>query len=535
MLSKLINYINKSIYRKFIFIIVMVSIMTMGLYGTFRTVLLIESTNRAVEEKIAFLRANTSNQFSNPIWHFNHPGIKLAAEAIMKDKELAYIEITSSNGDVLLQKQKTGVAYLEKDIIFFKDAVYSEDKQLIATVTMGYSTYYRNKEILFQNMIFIFSAIIMIFLQIGTLVVLTRKLSKPFETLNEMTSKVANGNLNEKVPILGIDEIGEFSRSFNNMIEKLEIMIGQRDNALKELEENNIYLESKVEERTQDLFDSNQELKLVNEELISTNEKLQETLENLEKTQKKLVRSEKLASLAVLIAGISHEINTPIGTCITANTYIELNIKKLENLNLLECKNEKSCKVYTDSISEANQIIQKSLDKASRLIENLKLIANVRDIKDSESFYIKEALERAVLDVKDSKKMINISIKSLSNIKLKGSVLSFIQIISAFFYNSIIHGFDNLGIGEINIEFYKKDKFIVIEYSDNGKGILKEDLDNIFNPFFTTKMGSDNLGLGLFVVHEIVTLQFEGDVYCESNLGEGSRFTIKIPIEKEVK
>lgn len=384
MFSKFINHINKSIYRKFIVIIVLVSIITMGLYGVFKTVMLIESTNRDVEEKIAFLRNNVSNQFSNPIWHFNNPGIKLAAEAIMKDKELSYIEITSSNGEVLLQKEKNGEAYSENDIIFFKDAVYSEDKQIIATVTMGYTTYYRNKGILFQNIIFLFSSITMIIVQIIILVVLTKRLSKPFEMLNEFTSKVANGNLNEKVPILGEDEIGEFSKSFNNMIEKLDFMIMQRDNALKELEENNLYLESKVRERTQ----------------------------NLEKMQKKLVRSEKLASLSVLIAGVSHEINTPIGTCITANDYIETNIKKLEEqLRLSYCKNAEECKLYIKPILEANQIIQKSLDKSYRLIENLKLIANVRDIKDGEIFYIKEALDSIISDMKILQKSVNLTIK----------------------------------------------------------------------------------------------------------------------------
>lgn len=507
MFSKLINYINKSIYRKFIVIIVVVSVITMSFYGVFRTVMLIENTNRDVEEKIVFLRNNVSNQFSNPIWHFNNPGIKLAAEAIMKDKELAYIEITSSNGDVLLEKEKNGEAYLERDIIFFKDAVYSEDKQIIATVTMGYTTYYRNKEILFQNIIFLLSAIIMIIIQIVILIVLTKKLSKPFEMLNEFTSKVANGNLNEKVPILGEDEIGEFSKSFNNMIEKLDFMIMQRDNALKDLEESNLYLESKVSERTK----------------------------NLEKMQKKLIRSEKLASLSVLIAGVSHEINTPIGNSITANDYIEASIKKLEELNLANCENYYECNKYIKSILEANQIIQKSLDKAYKLIENLKLIANVRDMKDSETFDIKEALDRAISNVNILQKSINIIINSSESIRLKGSVSSFIQIINVFINNSIIHGFENKDNGEITIDFYKKNNFIIVEYADNGRGISKQDLENIFNPFFTTKMGSDNLGLGLFVVHEIVTLQFDGEVYCESRLDRGSRFIIKIPIEKEVK
>ena len=292
------------------------------------------------------------------------------------------------------------------------------------------------------------------------------------------------------------------------MIEKLDFMIMQRDNALKELEENNLYLESKVRERTQ----------------------------NLEKMQKKLVRSEKLASLSVLIAGVSHEINTPIGTCITANDYIETNIKKLEEqLSLSYCKNAEECKLYIKPILEANQIIQKSLDKSYRLIENLKLIANVRDIKDGEIFYIKEALDSIISDMKILQKSVNLTIKSSENIKLKGSVSSFIQIINAFINNSIIHGFDSRDKGEIIIDFYKKNNFIIVEYSDDGKGIAKQDLENIFNPFFTTKMGSDNLGLGLFVVHEIVTLQFDGEVYCESVLEKGSRFIIKIPIEKEAK
>lgn len=503
MFLKFINYINKSIYRKFIVIIVIVSIINISLYGVFRTVMLIETTNRDVEEKIAFLRNNVSNQFSNPIWHFNNPGIKLATEAMLKDKEIAYIEITSSNGEVLLEKEKNGEAYSERDIIFFKDVVYSEDKQIIATVTMGYTTYYRNKEILFQNTVFLFSAMIMIIIQIVILILLTRRLSKPFEMLNEFTSKVANGNLNEKVSILGNDEIGEFSKSFNNMIEKLDFMIMQRDNALKELEENNLYLESKVKERTQ----------------------------KIEKIQKKLIRSEKLASLSVLIAGVSHEINTPIGNSITANDYIEDSIKKLEELNSSKCKNDEECKKYIESILEANQIIKNSLDKAYRLIENLKLIANVRDIKNGENFDIKEALDRSISDMKILQKSVDIIVNSSENIRLKGSVSSFIQIINALINNSIIHGFENIDKGTIMIDFYKKNNLIILEYSDNGKGISKKDLENIFNPFFTTKMGSDNLGLGLFVVHEIVTLQFDGEIYCESRLDKGSRFIIKIPIE----
>lgn len=144
-------------------------------------------------------------------------------------------------------------------------------------------------------------------------------------------------------------------------------------------------------------------------------------------------------------------------------------------------------------------------------------------------------MDSVISDTDILQKSINIIVKSSENIKLKGSVSSFIQIINAFINNSIIHGFDSIDKGEITIDFYKKNNFIIVEYGDNGKGIARQDLENIFTPFFTTKMGSDNLGLGLFVVHEIVTLQFDGEVYCESVLDRGSRFIIKIPIEKEAK
>jgi signal transduction histidine kinase len=106
------------------------------------------------------------------------------------------------------------------------------------------------------------------------------------------------------------------------------------------------------------------------------------------------------------------------------------------------------------------------------------------------------------------------------------------QVITNLVMNSLIHAYDEGDSGIMEIGITRSDNQMVIRYSDNGKGIPKENLDKIYDPFFTTKRGNGGTGLGLNIVYNIISQKLGGTITCESTQGEGTTFIISIPIEK---
>lgn len=282
------------------------------------------------------------------------------------------------------------------------------------------------------------------------------------------------------------------------------------------LEEQNKNLENTVNLRTQ--------------ELHKQNEALSNTLVELEQAQSKLIESEKMASLGNLVAGISHEVNTPIGVSVTAASHLHKETKtfgtKFDNGELTKSGFIK----YMNLASETSEIILANLERASTLIQSFKQIAVDQTSDTRSTFKLKEHLDMLIVSLRPTYKTLPININLIGDeviIECYPGLLN--QIITNLIINSIKHGLDNGKQGEISVSIKNKEEHIIIIVADNGIGISDEIKGKVFDPFFTTQRGSGGSGLGLNIVYNIVTQKLHGEIHLEDNLPSGVKFVISLP------
>ncbi|KJR43291.1 signal transduction histidine kinase [Candidatus Magnetoovum chiemensis] len=253
---------------------------------------------------------------------------------------------------------------------------------------------------------------------------------------------------------------------------------------------------------------------------------------DLKTAQEKLILSEKMASLGSLVAGVAHEINTPVGIGISSVTHLKENtaqIKKAfenDNISVDEFSD------YLNSNVELCELTYLNLGKAAELVKSFKQVAVDQSLEEMRQFNVKEYIEEVLLSLKSKLKEANplITINCPADLSIKSFAGSFSQIITNFVMNSLTHGL-NKANGEISFDAAVNGSELIFTYSDNGRGIDKKNLYKIFDPFFTTKRESGNTGLGLHIVYKIVTERLKGKIECKSDLGKGAEFRISIPIE----
>lgn len=288
-----------------------------------------------------------------------------------------------------------------------------------------------------------------------------------------------------------------------------------------------------------------QEIQKINEELEQriagrtkdlqlTNQALAESLQTLRKTYSQLIQSEKMAALGNLVAGIAHEIKTPVGIGVTAASHL---LEKSEEIIKHHQKNDPVDLVsYLQKSSESARIILTNLQRASDLIQSFKQVAVDQTSELKRVFYLKEYLGSIILSLKPELKKVDnliINIDCPDSLHIHGYPGVYSQVFSNLILNSVIHGFENRQTGSIRIAIRKTDTHLIIMHEDNGSGILPEHLNSIFEPFFTTKRTRGGTGLGLNLVYNLITKNLKGTIRCESEPGEFTRFIIELPLYPE--
>ena len=313
------------------------------------------------------------------------------------------------------------------------------------------------------------------------------------------------------------DELGTLYKGFNAMIEQIqhrETALNEAKNELKNLNEK---LEMKIEERTVKLKEANQELN--------------QALDTLKKTQKHLILSEKMAALGNLVAGIAHEINTPVGVGVTAASHLETKTTELSNKFKNNIMKKSDLEKYLNVAEETNHIILSNLSRAAELIQSFKKIAVGQSSEEKRVFKLKEYIDSMILSLRPKLKHTkhSVIVNCDESIEIDSYPGAFSQIITNFIMNSLMHGFDGIDNGTIKFDVEMYHDHLIFRYSDNGKGISHEYMNKIFNLFFTIKQGQGGSGLGLYILYNIIIQTLRGDITCESVEGEGVNFIIIIP------
>lgn len=324
----------------------------------------------------------------------------------------------------------------------------------------------------------------------------------------------------------------------------------------EDLQQAHDQLETKVEQRTHELLSLNQELIAINtelqgtnyelekeiterrrieKELSSSNQKLTQAIDKLQTMQAYLVESAKMASLGNLVAGIAHEINTPVGIGLTASSHLQEVTKEFNDLCLHGSPRRQDLAEYLKELHEVSTIIFKNLGRAGKLIQSFKQVSADQSSEIGRVFNLKKYLEEILLSMHPQLKKCNhqISLTCNEKLTLNGFPGAFAQVVSNLIMNSVIHAYNPTDQGNITISVTVADRNIVLVYTDDGKGMTAHVLSKIFDPFFTTKRGHGGTGLGLHIVYNIVTQQFKGTINCESQSGHGTTFRIRLPLLKE--
>ncbi|MDP4180230.1 MAG: HAMP domain-containing sensor histidine kinase, partial [Bacillota bacterium] len=267
---------------------------------------------------------------------------------------------------------------------------------------------------------------------------------------------------------------------------------------------------------------------------VATTE-LEKALETLKQTQEKLIQSEKMGSLAGLVAGVAHEINTPVGVSVTAASFLEEKTNEVIELFRTGKLKKAELEKYINATSETIKILIMNLNRASNLIKSFKQIAADQSNEEKRNLIIYEYINEVLLSLtpKLKKTKHKIVVNCPEDIKIYTSPGGLSQIITNLVVNSLTHAFDDEIEGVMTINVTREDNEIIFEYTDNGKGINESDIKKIFDPFFTTKRGKGGTGLGLNIVYNIITQEYKGSIKCKSSPGKGVTFMIRIP-EREV-
>lgn len=297
----------------------------------------------------------------------------------------------------------------------------------------------------------------------------------------------------------------------------LRDVTGQRA-AERRIRELNSELEERVRQRTSNLERANAEL--------------EETLRQLERAHESLVRSEKLAALGALVAGIAHELNTPIGNCVTVASALRDQTVEFDARAGAAQMRRSELAGFTSSARDAAELLLRNLARAHELIASFKQVSVDQTSEKRRPFDLRKVLDEVATTLRAGlrKSPYTLRVDVAPGIAMEGYPGAIGQIVTNFVSNAVMHGFDGRGAGTMTLSAREPGADTVeLEFTDDGSGISDEHLRHVFDPFFTTKLGKGGSGLGLNIVYNLATQVLGGEIRVESVPGKGTRFALSLP------
>ena len=273
------------------------------------------------------------------------------------------------------------------------------------------------------------------------------------------------------------------------------------------------------------------EIRRAKEALEEQNAALESALTSLKDAQGELVRQEKLASLGRLVAGVAHEINTPLGICVTATSHLVEELKLTREDMAAGTLDEDGLKQFFDIIDQSLRIMTTNTQRAAALVRSFKQVAVDQSSDDIRSFNLRKYLDEVLLSLqpKLKGKPITIAIDCDEHINMASFPGAVSQIVTNMVVNSLVHGFEEGQPGKIRISGKVDGDFVDFDYSDDGAGMDTSTLTQLFDPFFTTKRGSGGSGLGAHILYNLVTGALGGTVKVVSAPGMGLHYKLRFP------
>ncbi|MCE7981629.1 MAG: PAS domain-containing protein [Caldilinea sp. CFX5] len=263
------------------------------------------------------------------------------------------------------------------------------------------------------------------------------------------------------------------------------------------------------------------------------NSALRQALEALQQAQTQLLAAEKMASLGRLVAGLAHEINTPVGIAITAVSVLADRTQEVLQLYRNGQVKRTDFEEFLQLLTASGKLITNNLNRATELIQSFKQVAVDQSSEAARTINLKAYIGEVVNSLQPELKrtQLTVAIKGDETIVLQSYPGALSQIITNLVLNSIIHGYPSDTVGRLTITLQRQADKVCLHYADDGVGIPPEHQHKIFEPFFTTRRGQGGSGLGLHIVYNLVTQKLGGTISFQSQVGSGTTFTITLPLQ----
>lgn len=483
------------------------------LYYSFQNDLLL------LEQRFDNIEKSYIPSIATSLWDLNDPLVSVQLKGIV---DLPDIRLVKISNDFNYQRQFGQTDMNVKKVVEYP-IIYSGNAVGTLTVYADYQDIYQK---IYQQAGFILvSESIKIFLLTFFIIFIVNQLiTRHLFRITKYAQQLGGHNLEQGLTLSNRyrtrDELDDLVDAINTMRMTLKADISQQEAAENALLALNSELEVKVHDRTAKLAESNLQL--------------QQSFDDLTMAKDKIVQSEKMASLGQLVAGVAHEVNTPLGICVTSISALKEHVDSLQSA----VNNDKLTKSFLESklvlLNEYGRIIEGSLIKSVKLIRSFKSVAVEQNTDPEVDINLAKHVNNVVNTVKTMFKAKNYRIKIDVDEKLNLVTYpsAWNQILTNFMVNSHIHGFENSLEGEMTISFTEENGYLTLLYQDNGKGISEEIKNKVFEPFTTTKRGQGSSGLGLHIVFNLVDAKLGGTIKSVE-VDQGVCFKVKVPMHSK--
>lgn len=279
-------------------------------------------------------------------------------------------------------------------------------------------------------------------------------------------------------------------------------------------------------------IDTHLRVRRLHEDLVAKNQVLTDALAQLQETQQQLVESEKFAALGTMVAGIAHEINTPLGIGVTAASTLNDETTVLQQAYRDGRLARSVLDHYLHVANHSSQLILSNLQRAADLLQSLKQVSADQIHLERRRFALRDYLHEILRNLEPSLKQakLHIQVEESDEVVVESYPGAFSQIITNLVMNSIHHAYPTDEAGTLYFSWQRSGRQITFRYADDGCGIPNEYRNRIFDPFFTTAQGSGGTGLGLHIVYNLATNKLGGRIRYRSIKGIGTAFILDFPV-----
>lgn len=294
-----------------------------------------------------------------------------------------------------------------------------------------------------------------------------------------------------------------------------------------------------LEEERRRLEEANIELKnreaiiaVQRDQLATQVVELEEAQRRLIETQDSLVQAEKMASLGGLVAGVAHELNTPMGIAVTAGTHLRDCVDGLDQAVAGNRLTRSQLADYQQTLRDTASLILSNVSRAAELVQSFKQVAVDQASAERRPFNLQAYIDEVLLSLAPRLRQEphQIRVDCPPNLMMDSYPGALSQILTNLLINALVHAFPDHRPGLITIQASDMgDDLLELVFADDGKGVPPEYQDRLFDPFFTTNRAHGGSGLGLHIVYNLVTQTLRGAIRVQSEPGQGTRFTITMP------